>query len=1054
MSLTAAAVRRPVTTIAATLALCLMGAVSLGRLPVSLLPDVALPVLTIRTSYPGAAASEVSRLVAEPIEEAIAATPGLVELRSVSRVGEVTTTARFAWGTAMAPTTLAVRERLDNARDRLPDGAERPTLLTSDPGERPIAVLGVTGTGDLRSLARTAKEVHARRLEQLDGVASVAVVGDPTDEIRVEVDPDKMRALGLSPEDVSQALQSANASAVGGTIRRGQFRYAVRTLTEFQDIGEISHTPVGPARSGITLGDIANVSLSTAEPQTLTQLDGGAAVGLVVYKDAGANTVAVTANIEKVLEELSKSFPDVKLTLVAAQARFVNDALSNLFQEIVLGGILSLIVILLFLKDLRASIAIGAMVPLSVLVALVLLQAFNVTINVLSLGGLALGVGLLVDNAIVVAEAAGTKVEEGMAPLEAAVVGTDEVAAPLIAGTLTTLLVFGPIVFVKGLAAALFRDLSLSVVASVGASLILALTLMPVLMVGEPSKTERGKSRTARLFKPLTDRLERSGTWLLHYYEICLDWSLDHPWRVTWIAVGLCLLTVVALKELPREVLPQVDEGLVVAQLQLPEGTAIEETARQAARVEGAARQLGSKGVYARVGRATDEEILSGADPGSSATGQLIIPVPDGKEAAIFARDLRLALPDLAQGALALDLAGQSEFGSLIGREGRLVRVEVASSQAVLGERWADTVRNRMRGISTLTDVRDAFASTQPQVEIQLERDRMAERGITPQAIGDALAGGLGGVKATDFRETDKRTPITVRFAGAMNEDLAAALATPIKGVPVAQLVRVKEVRAPVEVVRVDQRAVTIVEGVVERGGTSRASSDVNKMLSTLEPPPGISWRVAGADAEQQRTSKELLLVGVLATALVFLVLAGEFASFTVPLLVMLTVPLAAVGGILFLWMTGQSLNAVSLIGIIVMVGLADNEAVVKLESIRKFRAEGHSIRDSIHLGSRARLRAIAMTSITTVTGVLPMLFGWGSGGELYIPLAAGVVGGSVTALAVTFFMLPSAYAVMEERKEKKANLTPRPPLPYGRGGESRDHSPSPVRERGLGGEV
>src|SRR5258705_3121943 len=393
MSLTAAAVRRPVTTIAATLALCLMGAVSLGRLPVSLLPDVALPVLTIRTSYPGAAASEVSRLVAEPIEEAIAATPGLVELRSVSRVGEVTTTARFAWGTAMAPTTLAVRERLDNARARLPDGAERPTLLTSDPGERPIAVLGVTGTGDVRSLARTAKEVHARRLEQLDGVASVAVVGDPTDEIRVEVDPDKMRALGLSPEDVSQALQSANASAAGGTIRRGQFRYAVRTLTEFQDIGEISRTPVGPARSGIILGDIAKGSLSTAEPRTLTQLDGGAAVGLVVYKDAGANTVAVTANIEKVLAELSTSFPDVKLTLVAAQARFVNDALSNLFQEIVLGGILSLIVILLFLKDLRASIAIGAMVPLSGLVALVLLQAFNVTINGLSLGGLALGVG-------------------------------------------------------------------------------------------------------------------------------------------------------------------------------------------------------------------------------------------------------------------------------------------------------------------------------------------------------------------------------------------------------------------------------------------------------------------------------------------------------------------------------------------------------------------------------------------------------------------------------------------------------------------------------------
>lgn len=1023
MSLTSAAVKRPVTTLAATLAFCLLGAVSLGRLPVSLLPDVALPVLTIRTSYPGAAASEVSRLVAEPIEEAIAATPGLVELRSVSRVGEVTTTAQFAWGTDMSSTTLGVRERLDNARGTLPEEAERPTLLTSDPGERPIAVLGVTGNGDLRSIARTAREVHARRLEQLDGVASVAVVGDPTDEIRVELDPDKMRALGLSPEDVAAALRTANFASQGGTIRRGQFRYAVRTLTEFQSVDDIKRTPVGPARAGITLGDIAAVTLTTAEPLTITQLDGRPAVGLVVYKDAGANTVAVTAAMEDVLKELGTSFPEMKLTVVAAQARFVNDALSNLFQEIVLGGILSLGVILLFLKDLRASIAIGAMVPLSVLVALVILQAFNVTINVLSLGGLALGVGLLVDNAIVVAEAAGTKAEQGMPLGEAAIVGTDEVASPLIAGTLTTLLVFGPIVFVKGLAAALFRDLSLSVVASVGASLILALTLMPVLMVGgERARRRDGEEgRWERTFKPLNDWLTRCGNWLLHYYELWLDWSLDHFKALVLISVALCALTALAIYELPREVLPQVDEGLVVAQMQLPEGTAIEETARQAARIEGAARELGSGGVYARIGQATDEEILSGADPGSSATAQLIIPVPAGKGAAAFANDLRRALPDLAAGALALDLAGQSEFGSLIGREGRLVRVEVASLDARASESWADTVRQRMHGIHALTDVRDAFASTQQQIEIQLDRDRMAQRGVTPDAIGDALAGGLGGVKATDFRETDRRTPITVRFAGASNEDLQAALATPINGVPVAQFVRVNEVRAPVEVVRADQRPVTIVEGVVDRGGTAKAARDVQRMLDGLAPPPGVSWRVAGANAEQERTSQELTLVGVLAVALVFLVLAGEFASFTIPLLVMLTVPLAAVGGILFLWMTGQSLNAVSLIGIVVMVGLADNEAVVKLESIRQFRAEGHGIRESIHLGSRARLRAIAMTSITTITGVLPMLFGWGSGGELYIPLAAGVVGGSVTALSVTFFLLPSAWKLMEERAEEKA---------------------------------
>jgi HAE1 family hydrophobic/amphiphilic exporter-1 len=307
MSLASNAVKRPVSTVAATLGIVLLGAVSLTKLPVSLLPDVTLPVLTIRTIYPGAAATEVSRFVAEPIEQAIAATPGLVELRSVSRNEEVTTTVHFAWGTDMQSTVLTVRERLDNARARLPERAERPTLLTSDPGERPIAVLGIRSAGDLRSLARSAEEIYARRLEQIAGVSSVAVVGAPEDEIRIEVDPERMRALGLTTDEIAAAIRSANASSAAGTIRRGQFRFSVRALTEFRTPAEIGDVPVGPPRSGLRLRDLATVTLTTADPKTLTRLDGGAAVGLVVYKDAGANTVAVTGRITETIGSSRRS---------------------------------------------------------------------------------------------------------------------------------------------------------------------------------------------------------------------------------------------------------------------------------------------------------------------------------------------------------------------------------------------------------------------------------------------------------------------------------------------------------------------------------------------------------------------------------------------------------------------------------------------------------------------------------------------------------------------------------------------------------------------------
>ncbi|MGQ0641321.1 MAG: efflux RND transporter permease subunit [Gemmatimonadaceae bacterium] len=1023
MSLTRAAVRRPVTTVAATLAVVLLGSVSLGRLPVSLLPDVTLPVLTIRTLYEGAAASEVSRFIAEPVEEAIAATPGLVELRTVSRNGEAMTTMRFAWGTDMQTTLLNVRERLDNARGQLPERAERPTLLTSDPGERPIAVLAMAGQQDMSALARTAEEVHARRLEQITGVASVAVVGAPEDEIRIEVDPAKLRALDLTADDLATAVRAANANGAGGTVRRGQFRFAVRALTEFQRPDEIASTPIGPPRSGITLRDVAAITVTTADPKTIVRHDGKPAVGLVVYKDAGANTVKVTRDIDRTIEALTREFAGITLRTVAAQADFVVAALSNLGQEIILGGILSLLVILVFLRDWRTSLAIGVMVPLSVLLALVVLQALGVTVNVMSLGGLALGVGLLVDNAIVVAEASERKRSEQQVEgrAETTIVATEEVSGPLTAGTLTTLLVFGPIIFVQGLAAALFRDLSLSVVTSVAASLILALTLMPVLITGRRSKVE-----AQRKLLPLPAGLLRFGTSLADRYERGMAWCLMRPRTVFIIAGVVTLLTALVTMQLPREVLPAVDERVAVASLRLAEGTAIEETVRQTARIEAAARQLGSTGTYARVGIATDEEVMAGADVGSSATAEMLVPVPNGADAAQFADALRRALPDLSQGgggsALAIDLAGQSEFGSLIGREGRIVRAEIGARTLGDAERWADSVRRGMQALPYLTDVRASNATTQPIIEVTLVRERIAQHGLRVEEVAAALQGGLGGVAASELRETDRRTPITVRFAGNANENLSEALATPVSGVPVSQLIEATEVRAPIEVVRVGQRPVVQVEGLIREGGTSRATDNVVAMLNAANFPAGVSWSVSGADAETRRTSNELLLVAVLAAALVFLVLAGEFASFTVPLVVMLTVPLAAAGGLLFLWLTGQSINAVSLIGIVVMIGMADNEAVVKLDAIRRYREQGHSIDEAVLLGGRQRLRAIAMTSLTTITGVLPLVFGIGSGGALYQPLAAGVIGGSISALLVTFFLLPTAYAVLERQKGRKAN--------------------------------
>jgi HAE1 family hydrophobic/amphiphilic exporter-1 len=1030
MSLTAFAVRRPVTTVAATLGVILLGAVSVTKLPVSLLPDVELPVLTIRTTYPGAAATEISRFIAEPIEKAVAATPGIVELRSVSRNNEATTTIHFAWGTDMQKTVLNIRERLDNARGTLPNNAGRPTLLTSDPGERPIAVLAISSKGALSDLAHLAEDVHSRRLEQLEGVASVAVVGSPRDEIEVRVDPERLRAMGVSAQDIGNAITAANAQGGGGTIRRGQFRYSVRALTELTSPEELLDTPVGSSRGMVRLRDIAEVAVTTAPPLTVTRLGGAPAIGLVVYKDAGANTVAVTDRMMGAVDQLKKDYPTVDVTVVAAQAQFVTDALSNLWQEVWLGGLLSILVPLLFLRDVRSSIAIALMLPLSVLVALVLLRGLDVTVNILSLGGLALGCGLLIDNAIVVAEAAAAREKvTGESREDATINATAEVAGPLIAGTLTTLLVFGPIIFVKGLAAALFRDLSWSVVMSVAGSLVLALTLMPVMIVGRRNRKqvpaiarddspERGESRFVKWSEELGDRCA-------HLYEAGMTWALGHRATVLVGTLATVVLMIPAVMATPREILPRVDEGTVIGTLKLQEGTSLEETIRQVTRIENVVRAYGSTKSYARVGLATDEEILGGSDPGSSATAQIIIPAPQGKTAVDVAGEIRRRLPDLAEaGYLSLDVAGQSEFGALTGREGRLVRIEVEGPTYAASQKAADVVREKVARLSSLSDVRNAFATTQPVIEIQSERDRIAEHGLTPGGVAAAMSGALGGLGAGDLRQTDRRTPINVRYRGAANEDLDAGLATAINGIPVSQLVSVKEARAPIEVVRVHQRPVTIIEGSIERGGTARAVRDVQEVLNTVSVP-GVTFQITGADIEQRKTTEQLTFVAILSAALMFLVLAGEFASFTLPVVVMLTVPLAAVGSLFLLYITGQSINAVSLIGIVVMIGMADNEAVVKIDAIRRFRDQGYSVRDSVMLGGRQRLRAIVMTSLTTVTGVLPLMFGVGGGGALYRPLAAAVIGGAISSILVTFFVLPVAYTMLAERAEREGRPSP-----------------------------
>jgi hydrophobic/amphiphilic exporter-1 (mainly G- bacteria), HAE1 family len=1025
MSLTALIISRRTSVIAATLACVLIGSVTLARLPVSLLPDVSVPLLTIRTSYPGAGAVQASRLVAQPIEESVASTPRLLDLRSSSRADEIITTMTFEWGTDMRATVLNVRERLDNARDALPAGAARPTLLVSEPSARPIAVLAMAPASseafDLGTFSDKIRGLHARRLAQLDGVASISIVGNIENEIRVDLDPMRLTPLGLTLDDVLTSLEAANVVGATGTVRKGQFQFPVRLLTEFTELADIGSTPIGASRTGARLQDVGSVRVVAQDTVTLARLDGLPAVGLVVYKDAGANTVEVSHRLEAAIRSLKTEHPEISITTVTSQASLVIDALTNLGQEIVIGGALSLLVILAFLKDWRVSLAIGVVVPLSVFVALSVLRFAGVTINIFSLGGLALGTGLLVDTAIVVTESIGRKLTSGVARHAAVIEGVDEVAFPLLTGTVTTVLVFGPIMFVEGLGSALFRDLALSVVATVSASLVLSLTALPA-FIAWGTKAKRGSMMLSSEGRyGIVQRRDRFKRIVSIPYERMVLFALRHPRGVGLTTIAVCSVTAFITSRMPVEVLPFFDEGVISARLQLADEVSFDTTLAYVQRLNDAASDLGSRGIYARVGRATNEELLSGADPGSRGTAAIILPVPPSMTSRDFARGVRNAVPELTDNVLNLDFAGQSEFGGLLGRNGRLVRVELAVPPGSERHAWVDSIVTRLRESRALSDVRIANASSRSEIELRFNRLRMAQLGIDLNVAIRSLRGAIGGVEAGELVQTDRNTRIVLRYTDAAGIDIDSVLGLQIRGVSLTQLVEVRRRRTPSEVMRSRQKDVEIVEGAVPPdGGTAEVVDAVNVALASLVLPAGAEWRVTGSDGDRVRTFADAYFILSISVLLIFLVLSVEFGSFGVALVVMLTVPLAATGSLALLWLTDQSINAVSLLGIIVMVGMADNEAVVKLAAIRKLRKNGASVARAIVSGGALRLRAILMTSVTTVTGVLPLVFGWGGGGALYRPLAAAIIGGTVSSLLVTLFVMPSAYAMVDVLRSRR----------------------------------
>ena len=1096
MSIPSVSTRRPVAVWMLFLAVVLLGVISYLRLPIDLLPDVSYPRLVVYTLYPEVAPAEVERRVTERIEAQAAAVPGVERVTSTSRYGVSLVTLRFAWGTDMDFAMLNVRERMDNLRESLPETATRPTILRVDPESEPIMTLSVAGGSDLWETKELAETVFRRRLEQLDGVAQASVTGGLDREIQVEVDPRLLEAYGLTIEEISEALALANVSAPGGTILQGRYRYPLRTLGEFQTVAEIADVVVarqavgggaeasrepGGSSSGsgtggyrvVRLRDVGRVVDGFAERESIARYGGEEAVGILVFKEAGANTVAVAGSVRGALAEISGEYPSVRFDVADDQSGFVADSISNVVQALFLGGLLAFLVLFLFLKDPRYPVAIALAIPISVVGTFALMDAAGVSLNIMSLGGLALGVGMLVDNSIVVLENIFRHRDElGEGALQAASAGAEEVQSAITASTLTTISVFFPIVYVEGVAGELFEDLSLAVAFSLVASLLVALTLLPSLAArfagasdgdagpdGDEAKGSGPAPRQAggplasiarAVARPLvlTSQAlaallglvrELVGFWLevsgrviavtvgplarlfdrgferfAGAYHDVLERALDRPQRVLAASAAALALSLWLGAGLQRDLLPHVDQGALTVRLELPEGSALAATEAAAETIEAAALSDPEvEAVFSSVGR----DVRAYAE-GEQATGlhtaSLQVRVAPGGVSDEVAGRIRARASEVPGAALAVETGQATALGTMLGGSEADVAVRVRGEDLERLHAVAGQVAARLATVGVLGNVRVGAERGQPEVQIEIDRAACASYGIEPRAVAEVVDRAMRGDPATEFVQFDRKIDVVVRYPEALRYSRRTLEAIRVEGVPITQLVRIREAVAPAEVHREDQSRVVPVYADVVSGGLDQAIVAIQTALAELEPSGEVRWEVGGENEEMRRSFRDLAFAFGVALILVYMILAAQFESVAHPFTILVSVPLALVGAVLALLLTGQGLNTMSLIGSVILVGIVVNDAIVKVDFINQARGRGLELREAILEAGRVRLRPIVMTTVTTVLGLAPMALGIGRGSDLRAPLAIAVIGGLLVATALTLVVVPVVYQTVE----------------------------------------
>jgi len=1026
MNFSKTSIMRPVSTIMLMLIIVVLGAISFTRLPIDLYPRMELPYAMVMIQYPNAAPTEIENLVTRPVEQQIATVENIKAIYSYSMEGSSIVLCEFENGTDMNFASLDMREKVDMIGDYLPDNAAEPMILTMDPTMMPVSQIYVSGDLSVTELNAFVNDEVIPSIERSEGVAAASSFGGTEKEISVKFDQERLAGYGLTLSDISQMLAAENISLPSGDVKKGSKELVVRTIGEFKNLDDVKHVPfVLPTREVIYLQDVATVEEGLKEQTSIGRVNEVPAIGISITKQSTANTVVVSRQVNDAIDELRAAHPELTFTFSYDQADYIKNSIANVAETAAMGCLFAVIICFLFLRNIASTMIIAISIPTSIVATFILMYFTGLTMNVLSLSGLAVAIGMLVDDSIVVMENIYRRRDEGISALEASIVGTKEVTMPVFAATMTKIAVFLPIVFVQGIAATIFKEFSYTIGFALLCSLLVALTVVPMLcsklMNTKDMGTHMKIGKRSYEFK-LLPLFERGLNYTTVEYLKFLKYSLHHRKKIVVWALIILISSSVLVAFVGGELMPTSDEGSFTISAEMPYGTSLEETDKAISEIEEyvisnipelkvCSISIGSSNMFS----------LNSANA-STVTVNLVEKQDRKRSTTEVVNQASIDLQSIVGAKITI---AETSSMDMSGGTGSPISLILKGDDLDTLKQVSLELEKIISGVKGTINVTTDMTEGNPELRVMLQRNNAAQYGITSYQLAKALESALNGSTATTLKTNGEETDIVLSLNDAYKDSIENMKQIVIAA-PTGQMITVGEIadfafdNSPSQITRQDQvRTVTISSNISGRDLQS-VSKDIDKAIAKYQLPAGYTIETGGEQEEMVSSFTSLFYALLLSVLIIYMILASQFESLLQPFIIMMAIPFALTGAFMALFLTGTPLSLVAFLGIIMLSGIVVNNSILLIDFINQNKLVYPTREEAILNAGRFRIRPIVMTMLTTSLGLLPLAFGVGSGAELQAPMGITVIGGLIFSTVITLIIVPVFYSIMDDRHLKR----------------------------------